>query len=199
MAEALAERVGGEVVFDPDPLGYPSPWRTYRHALTLTPENASHRVVIQDDAHVCVNFTEALEHVVAARPDSPIVLFVAGHPKEHVRVLMRACDRDEPFAVLPPDQWVPAVAVIWPVGVIRPILDWVDEQDYPVQFRADDEILGRATRALSIPILCTVPSLVEHPDITPSIMGKYRSKAGEDPNRVAACFIDGDPLDIDWH
>jgi hypothetical protein len=200
MARALQALLPeSELVVDPDPTAYRSPWRTYREALARTPADATHRLVIQDDTEPCQNFLPALDLVIAARPSHPIVLFVSGLHKPAVAALMRACDRDEPFAVVPASVvWIPAVAVVWPAEMIAPILAWTDAQHYPVKFSADDEILGRACRSLGYEVLCTVPSLVEHPDEVESLTGLHRAKRGHDPNRLAWCMIDGDPLDVRW-
>lgn len=199
IAAALQARMpGSELAVDPDPTGYRSPWRTNRHALATTPGWATHRLVIQDDTDLCPNFLEALDLVIAARPDDPICLFISGLHRSGVMALARACDHDEPFAVVPPGPiWIPAVAIIWPTALIPKILSWTDAQNYDIKFTADDEILGRACRAHGWQVLMTVPSLVDHPDMVPSITGK-QAQLGLDPNRVAWCFIDGDPLDIDW-
>lgn len=196
----LASIPGARVISDPDPDGYPSPWRTYRTALEQ-PIETTHRLVIQDDAVVCRNFPAALALAVAARPENPIVLFVAGQPRMAIDAMASACHRDETFADWPPDTWVAAVAVVWPVATIDPILRYVEKQNYPVKFRADDEILGRATRALGIKVVATVPSLVQHPDVVESVVAHRRAAGGLNTDRVAWCFADDagcDPLDLEW-
>jgi hypothetical protein len=47
--------------------------------------------------------------------------------------------------------------------------------------------------------VATVPSLVDHPDTTPSLLGK-RARGGVDRSRVASCWVgtECDPLTIDW-
>lgn len=205
MAEALAVEMGGEVVYDPDP---DSPvkqaWRTYRRALELTPAWATHRVVVQDDALLCKHFAEVLPRVVAARPDNLVVLFVPGTPPTWVNPLLHACSRDEPFALMPSTSWVPAIAVVWPARLVHAGLDFVDKQRWPQRFLevtgADDEIIGRMRRGLNEEVWATVPSLVEHPDVHPSLMGRREARAGRDPGRVAACFMcdDCDARTIDW-
>jgi hypothetical protein len=93
---------------------------------------------------------------------------------------------------------VPAVALVWPVTLIDPVLEWADRQTWPRHFRADDEIIGQAMTALGTRVLATVPSLVEHPDDQPSLVGHRPPLKGLNLDRVAVCFIDGDPLELDW-
>ncbi len=198
-ADLQALLPGSQLAVDPDPTAYRSPWRTYRHALTTTPADATHRLVIQDDTVPAPNLLVALGRVIETKPDVPMVLFVSPQHGMATAQLFRACERGSCFAVVPASPiWIPVVAVIWPTQLIAPIVKWVDEQKWPVRFSADDEILGRACRALGIEVWMTVPSLVEHPDLVDSITRKDTSGHGLNRDRQASCFIAGDPLDIDW-
>lgn len=200
LAPLLASVPRAQVVADPDPTGYPSPWRTYRECL-LQPIQTTHRVVLQDDVEVCRNFEAVIEKVIAARPLNPVALFVGGQPRTAIEAMGHACAHEETFAEYPSDTWLAAVAVLWPTDVIEKIVAWVDKQRWPVEFRADDEILGRAARAYQIPLLATVPSLVEHPDVVESVTGRNRHMRGVNTDRVAWCFADKvgiDPLELDW-
>lgn len=200
IAPLLAAVPVAEVVADPEPDAYRSPWRTYQACLEQ-PLSTTHRVVLQDDVTVCRNFLPALDLVIAARPENPIVLFVGGQPRSMVERLQHACARDEMFADWPNDVWVAAVAVVWPAETIEPILSYVAAQRWPVEFSADDEILYRATSGCGIQVIATVPSLVQHPDMVESVVGRRRAAFGENPDRVAWCFADDagcDPLDLDW-
>ena len=79
-------------------------------------------------------------------------------------------------------------------------LAWVDAQGWPYAFNADDEIIGRLTRALGIPVYATVPSLVDHPDDVASIVGSREPMFGGNRDRVAHCYIGdhADPRGIRW-
>lgn len=200
LATALQGRLSGSTLtVDPDPAGRPSPWRTYREALLAAPADASHLLVIQDDARPCGHLVEVLPQIAAARPDDLVVLYVGGLPHDHVRQMSFAASKGDPFAVLYPGYYVPAVAVLWPAAAICPLVCWVEEQDYPPEFTADDEIIGRAADAVGVRVVATVPSLVQHPDMVDSLVRHRVHRAGADPARVASRFIgDGDPREIDW-
>lgn len=194
------------IVFDPEPDAQRrSPWRTYRRALEEAPDWASHRLILQDDAELCRDFPETARRAVEARPNSLIVFCVLGLPKRWARLVVSAASSGSPWAALPigggGQSWVPVVAVAWPTAFCRRALDWVDEQGWPHEFIADDEIVGRIAKGLDFQVLATAPSLVDHPDLVVSAVGGRRSSGGANPHRVAACFIDDstcDPLEIDW-
>jgi hypothetical protein len=196
-AEALAAATGGTVVYDPDPDGHPSPWRTYRAALDATPADATHRLIIQDDAVACAGFRAAAEAAVAARPTEPVTFYHGGQPREHISRLRATVAQGLPWATFTRYRYIPAVALSWPVGLIAPSLAWIDEQRWPVEFSADDEIIGRAFTQLRQPLHVTVPSLVQHTDMGPSLVRRYHRPG--DPGRIAAFYIgDHDAASIPW-
>jgi hypothetical protein len=203
LAKALAERIGGpvDIVWDPDPDGYRSPWRTYRHLLETTPAWATHRAQIQDDAIVCDGFRSAVDLAVAARPDRLLVLYVGGNPYQHAQAVREACWGGSCWADLDPAHWLPVVATVWPVSLIPPICSFVDGQGWAHTFGNDDEIVGRFVRACGVRPLATAPSLVQHPDVEPSLVGQ-KTRAGADAGRIAALWVGGctecDPLTWDW-
>lgn len=204
IAETLASTIGGdtEVCFDPDPdARLRSPWRTYRHALQTTPGWATHRLIVQDDAEVCHHFGDVLDPMVASQPDRLLCLFVGGYPRDHTLSIMQGCDRGDSWVILNNTRWCPCVALVWP----RPMIDhflayceqkrgWDDDR-----FRSDDERIGSFLNNTGQRPLASVPSLVEHPDMEPSLIGD-RTRQGTDPGRVAACFIHPqcDVRTIDW-
>lgn len=195
---------GAEIVYDPMPDdGLKSPWRTYRAALEATPADADYRLVVQDDVVVCDYFREGVEWAVAARPGRVLVFFVAGNPLNHQRAVLGACDRGETWVELDLRTWIPAVATLWPAALARELPGWFDRQGFPPAFIADDEIIGRFLRARGEHPLACAPSLVEHPDVVPSLVHGYRRRTdGLDLGRRAACWIgDGGGCDaraLDW-
>lgn len=189
-----------QVIRDPDPSGPAGPWRTYRRALETTPAWASHRVILQDDVTLCRSFFSTLERALAARPDQLVALCVCARPRISARRIHSAAHDGRSWAVLDISRFVPVIALAWPAELIAPALEWVDQQTWPREFTADDEIVGRAARALRLEVLATVPSLVQHEDMVPSLIGRRVLAGGRDPGRVAALFVAGnaDPAAIDW-
>ncbi len=188
------------VIPDIDPQGFPHPWRCYQACLEAASDlpHATHACILQDDVTPCRAFREALAAAVAARPDRVLVLFHGGAPRQNVLRLTRALASGETWVELAASPWVPAVAVVWPIRLVCPVVCWVEEQEYPRGFKADDEIIGRALRAFDETVLVCVPSIIQHEDVVPSLAGQ-KARGGADPNRVAAYWIgDGDPLELDW-
>lgn len=184
-----------QVIRDPEPDARPNAWRTYRLALETTPSWATHRVIIQDDALPCDGFVRLLEEAIEAKRDSLITLCVCGRPKVAAREMMLAYARGDGWIQLRRFQWVPVIGLVWPVRLIRPALEWIDEQQWPREFVADDEIVGRVARKFREAVLATVPSLLQHDDALPSLARERTFRP--DPGRAAALFKQS-PGAIDW-
>lgn len=183
-------------MYDPEPNGPRNPWRTYRECLYRTPADATHRLVLQDDAIVCDHFLETMRLVLEARPDNMLALFVPGSHRPATLEMYRACAADECFFPFPwgHGSWIPVVALVWPSAVIPEFLEWADAK-YPVtKRRADDAIVGSYAREHRIEVLATVPSLVDHPDDVPSLIGNRMNER----SRQAVCFVDGDARQRGW-
>lgn len=196
LIEPLHARLVGlhaEVVTDPvpdDPL--PNPLRTYVAALQSTPAGATHRLVIQDDAMPCDGFSDKMLVAIAERPDDLIAFFTPG-VAPHRASIMRALGRQESWARLH-SMWYPTVALCWPASYAADFAEWAT-QELGVSpatgepFRGDDGPVGRWCQTRRLFVWATVPSLVQHPDVEPSLIGRV-ARAGKNRARVAAAFID---------
>ena len=73
-AHALALQLGAPVTMDTNEEG---PWECARRAwLACLSRGESHCLVVQDDVTLCADFSEHVERVISARPDSAIVLYL---------------------------------------------------------------------------------------------------------------------------
>jgi hypothetical protein len=202
-ATALAREIGGDVVWDPDPTSpRRSPWRTFRHLMMTAPDDTTHVLQIQDDTVVCPGFRQAVERAVAARPNNLLVFYVGTQAQMYADAVMRACAIDWPWAELKPWHWTPVVSTCWPRWMVDGFLEWTEKQhQWPEAFVADDEIVGRYMKHTGHVALATVPSLVDHLDVTPSVMGRGVIRAERGHARRARCWIGdcGDCVEkIDW-
>lgn len=197
----LAQMPAETTIINDHEIDDPNPWRNYKRCLSDLPSDATHVLVIQDDAVVCRNFREAVARVVAARPDTVISLFVGGLRNRTQREFLRALKADY--------RWVPihfrdihhVVALVWPISLAVEFLAWAETARLPghrITPRSDDAIIGTWARLTHHQVWACVPSLVEHPDDVPSTVG-LRAAAGQDRGRVALAWIgEGDPLSLDW-
>lgn len=176
-----------EVVEDPKP-DDGSPLRTYLECLRRTPATATHRLIVQDDALLCENFPSRMLAALLERPHGLVAFFVPGAPPHRAAVL-RAEIAGDTWVRLPPT-WVPTVALCWPVPLIGPFLEWATAE-YPEgdRRRGDDGPVGKWANRVREQVLAPIPSLVQHPDVVPSLIGR-KASAGGNKARVAARYID---------
>ncbi len=188
-ATALQRQIGGTIVYDPEPDGVRSAWRTYRACLEH-PTTASHVCVVQDDAIPLVDRLPDLLPRLAS-PTQLTSLFCAAVPIRAARAIHAASDAGECWADLPRGDWTPAVCLIWPRPLIDRFLAWYDAKP-PIKLRADDGIIGAWLKSdQSVPpVRCSVPNLVEHPDDVASIASQSRRPpaAGRNVRRVSTCL-----------
>lgn len=187
----LRARLGEfELVADPDPDGARSPLRTYLECLRRTPNWATHRIVIQDDAWPCQNFQSRALEAVAERPDSPIAFFVPGLKSAGARRMADALRKGERWAQIGGTAITPLVALAWPAGLIEDFIRFATSQRIASRYTHDDPVATLFVKSRKLDVWATVPSLVEHPDAEPSLIDKPHG-AGRFRHRVAA-FYTGD-------
>lgn len=183
-----------EIVADPAPFGPASPWRTYRHALQQTPPDATHRLILQDDAMPCEGFLDAARTIASLVPARPVAFYVGTHCPEHHRI-KAAAQVCQPWVELRPLPWVPLVAMMWPAADVAGLVEIGDRERWQRDHVADDEVAGTFVAERYGTYLATVPSLVQHDDEQPSTMAGHR-KAGM---RRAACWIGAHHASVvDW-
>jgi hypothetical protein len=162
---------GFEVVIDPDPNGFRSPWRTYRHALNRTPPGRTHRVIVQDDVVVSPGFETEVEAAIAERPSDVISFYCGVYPYENSIAVSRAHGEGRRWAVLGTSSWVPVVCLAWPVWLIPNVLRNTPPGDDPIHWSDDANVGGWFRSSKHPPPICRVPTLVDHPDDLPSLIG----------------------------
>ena len=180
----------------------PNPWEGYKKAIA-DPPDCTHLLVIQEDALVCRNFPLAVTKIAEAKSD-PVALFLAWLPKNVAVDAFRASIAGERYIrYRPSSKFCPVVAILWPVEALERFKAWAAGAPLPGRPTpaSDDAIVGEWLKRnqKTETIWCSVPSLVEHPDMTESVKGRRNEVWGQDKGRVAALFIgDRDPLDFDW-
>ena len=179
----------------------PNPWLGYLACLhDAMKESFDHLLVIQDDAVPCPNFAPALEQVAASNPDAPVALFLARLPREASIKAQRMlkCNGGR-YVTFSFRSFVPVVALLWPRPVLEMFVTWVgDGAVLPgdPEPRSDDAVVGRFQAVTRQEFRACVPSLVQHPDLEPSLIGR-RPAWGKDSGRVAL-FMAEDGLAYEW-
>jgi hypothetical protein len=161
-----------------------------------------HVCVLQDDAIVCRNFVPTLERIAEARPDSVVSLFLSKAPRRTYNRASVVFGKSRYVETNPADL-VHVVGVLWPVAKAQSFVDWVEHspKHRGADFSpSDDANVSRWKRNTRETVLCTVPSIVQHPDDVPSIVNAHKqSRIGTDSGRTAGYWIgDADPLELDW-
>ena len=193
LLEALAPLPTEVIEHVSDP---PSPWDGYKLCLSDLPD-CSHLLVLQDDAVPCPNFIPALERIAAAN-DVPVCLFLARLPRRTSSDATKALKANRRYVPLFIRDFVPVVAVLWPRAKAQEFMAWAVNAKLPGQPnpRSDDAVVGRWMMVTRQEIRATCPSLVEHPDMESSVIGRQPAW-GKDPGRVALHLAE-DALAYDW-
>lgn len=162
----------------------------------------THAVIVQDDAVVCENFGETVEKVADVFPEQTVCLFYPGAKMHSRRYRDKARQQQSSFFPLSRLDFMPVVAVLWPRVQAESLMAWVEGRTIPglrAPYRSDDAVCGSWMRHTKTQVYATLPSLVEHPDDTDPVKdGPQKAGRGADRSRVAASFVEGDPLAIDW-
>jgi hypothetical protein len=151
------------------------------------PEDASHMLVLQDDARLCERFATRVIEAIEEKPDAILVAFTPGFPFM-ARRLQQHHAKGEAFAVLPPAAFTPVVAIVYPRTHVEGLIAHTDGSRWPRARQlgtADDAIVAGYVRGLRLSVFATVPSLVDHRDEVPSV-SKPSHRGGR--HRRAALF-----------
>jgi hypothetical protein len=168
-ALALAGDLGAALVVDEHHQGE---WPTHARALAwAAQQDASHALIVQDDA---VPIPDLLDHVaaaIAAHPDGPIGLYV-GRSRPRAEQVARAVHRADEVGA----SWLEANTLLWGVATVLPAADlpgllaWGRRCHLPY-----DQRIGCWYRQQRRPVRYTWPSLVDHADGPSLLTGRART------------------------
>ena len=178
------------LVHESDP---PDPWANYRQCLDYRGD-ASHLLVVQDDAIPVRGFAAAVGQVAERWPDTPVCLFLGAFPASTAARVRRA-KPDVRYVALGPSSFVPLVCVLWPTHVARSFHAWSSAARGMT--RADDGNAARWMKATRTQIMVSVPSLVQHDDDAPSVKGGRTHTPWAEGWRQAL-FLAARGSDHDW-
>lgn len=177
-------------------------WDTGSRALLAFDPDATHHLVIQDDAIPCQDLVAGTERAAELTHGHPLGLYV-GRVRPNYQVVGAAVDRGKrdgaTWLAMEGPWWGVALAI--PTAHIRELVRWVDEHPEPWNtglHRVLEYDKRIAKWYLAQKLLCwyTLPSLVDHrPEAeNPTLLPFHRG------DRRAHWFIgeDKSALDIDW-
>lgn len=167
------------MVTDPSPEAGRSPWRTYRECLLSLGDEPG--VIVQDDAWLVPDFVKLATTAAAECPCRVLCLFVSHQATFAARAMQSAQAQGESFARIGADHFLPVVAVAWPAGAARAVVDYADRMRWG-STTADDAICAGAVNALELEVWATIPSLANHLDDVPSLMS---DRVGQKRRRAA--------------
>jgi hypothetical protein len=171
------------VVTDPDSVaGLPDPWRCYLACLRALPLGATHLVIVQDDALPCPDFHLRVESLLEEKPDRIVCLFVSQAPNVRVAML-RALKNGQAWARLNPQGFTPVVCSVLPREVVEGLTEWADALPPNRHRRSDDFMLSQYAREKRLEVWACVPSICDHDDSVPSLIG---ARAGQRHRQAVA-------------
>ncbi|WP_141690023.1 hypothetical protein [Streptomyces sp. Ncost-T6T-1] len=171
------------VITDPDPTGPRSPLRTAKLAWAAADEDATHHLVLQDDAVLCEDFADTLLAAIAGRPDRVLALYSNWNSPWNSYLVRHAAAQGDAWAELHPSEWTPTLGLLMPTALARDLSRHL--ASVPDEVKDDDEVIGAYLRARGLSVLATVPHLVDH-------LGA-RTLSGHDGQFHATVFADESP------
>lgn len=167
MALALAEAVQAEHLWVDD--GKLGEWRNHMRAWkSAADSDATHAVILQDDAVPIPDFRKHVEAAVKQRPDKLLSLYLGTHRprrEEVLRTVAKAEKSSASWIVSDSLHW--GVAVVVPVALISEILSTVRSSRLPY-----DQRISEWAHATGATVYYTWPSLVNHADQPTVIRGR---------------------------
>lgn len=167
-AEQLATLTRGKIFMDN---GFLGEWKNTRRALAWgRSQDATHVVVLQDDAVPIPEFMAQVREAIKRRPDDVVGLYVGtGRPyAEEVLRAVQAARRDL-ASWLVSDGLIWGVGTIWPVSLINDFLSWADLWRHQLPY---DQRAHAWSQATGRRCYYTWPSLVNHADLPSVIKGR---------------------------
>lgn len=168
-----------------------SRWDTGRRSLLAYDPDATHHLVVQDDAIICRDLVATLERAVTHVPaGSPVGLYTGKLRPRHRHVAAMVAHSEaagSPWFVMEGPWW--GVGIVIPTHVIDELVAWGDEHPQILNY---DTRITRYFASRGIDCWYTVPSLVDHRTDHRSLI------AGRTGIRHAHRFVGGSALSIDW-
>lgn len=187
MVLSMCEKLGLSeedcVIYDDRPYGGGTLYTCRKCWESPVPEDATHRLVLQDDVLLCDNFVEIMNEIVNTHPEFIFTLFCP-------RLRLEDAVSNSPYIIIKGcNTWGPGNMM--PVSYIKPLFEFVDAE-LGKDFLFDDGIYSWWAKREGIYIASTIPSTVQHLCPTSSTLG-YNNK-----NKVSKVWIGEDLSCVNW-
>lgn len=183
----LQNRLGGcDVIWDEKN----SRWDTGRRALLAHDTDATHHLIVQDDAVLSKNFLNTCRAMIKHSADFPIALYMGASSAGYRRRAVAAQSKGNPWFLAAGPRW--GVAVIIPIAHIPGMVEWCDADNTTEAY--DGKMTRYYERVLKKSCLYPIPSLVDHREVdeNPSLI------EGRDANRTAFIYDGKSAASGDW-
>lgn len=183
----LRNKLGGaDVIWDEKN----SRWDTGRRSLLAHDTDATHHLIVQDDAVLSKNFLNSCRSLIKHSKDFPIALYMGKSSPGFRRRAQRAKISGDPWFLAAGPRW--GVAVIIPVIHIPDLVAWCDIDKKTEAY--DGKMTQFYQQKMRMSCLYTVPSLVDHREVyeNPSLV------PGRHANRTAFYYDGKSAAGTDW-
>ncbi|MFG1857400.1 hypothetical protein ACGFJT_36585 [Actinomadura geliboluensis] len=158
------------IVRDPDPDAAPSPLRTAKRAWAAIDDDSTHHLVLQDDVVPAPGFARHLHEVVAAHPDHGIAMYSHWNSPHNSYLSRRGAVAGTACVPLSATEWTPTQGLVLPVAAARRLAAHL--AGVPDEAQDDDEQVVVFCRREGVPVVATVPHLLDHGH-DPTIVGHH--------------------------
>lgn len=171
-------------------------WDTGRRSMLAFDPDATHHIVVQDDALLCKDFLAGVRQAIKAVPDNPISFYIGKVRPNHLYVqhMVEKAEFNQSTWIAMDGPWW-GVAIVIPTKYIPEMIEWCDTQ---VNIPNYDKRMSRYFLRKKIDCFYSVPSLVSHrvgmdnPSLVPG--------RGNGAGRVSYHFIgeNESALSVEW-
>ena len=161
--ETMAKELAGalalpeeHITWDDRPEGGDAMYTARKTWLHPMPEGVTHRLVLQDDVIPCDGLLDICEAMIQTYPRVVFALTTFCYS------IYAQMDPETPY--YPVTTPFPACAIIFPREYIEPWIRWCDEGHYPELAVHDSHMIRLWCQEKGVPVLSTVPQLVDHRD-----------------------------------
>ncbi|MEO3755784.1 hypothetical protein [Streptomyces sp. B6B3] len=178
LAQKLVERLHPEavtLVLDPRPDGPPTGLRTAIQAWSRVPADATHHLVLQDDAVPVDDFFTQVRAAARAVPDAALAFYAHWQSRNAGAVRLAALAGRRWAPAMP--EYTPTMALLLPAEIAAGFAPFAREHGATW---ADDVVMSRYLRQAGVSVYVSAPNLVDHAD-EPSI----HANGGSGPRRSA--------------